>query len=1270
MSYINSLFSTFRQYRNIRSEHRYWDLVTDSHLGELFHIIDLPQILHDEKSIVGSNKECQKFLSLCSSWTNMISAAKEEYDDHSENLKSLFRFNHTVAILSSLLEKKLTKRMLFQHCLAFAAGLSPDGIRKPGPSGADSLFLKHDYTRKNVKSAWKKIQVFLSAYHPKIRETEGDAFFKSYNLQKYFHAFFQAKNVRFPSVFVRPSIGGNEGYRASIENCYLWIDVKIGKKISRPKRVNLISLNSVLTSDPYEDRKIGESIESAVLEAVDFIKRFHLKPGLDLALRSIFFQIGSYHRDYDGGSISCAVFFSTLTRLVGRSLPERTFFTGTIGANREAIEGAFSKATKGWERGYKTLVLPWANVPDLSTELKNEGIQSCVRKLGESPPKRNQHILFPYHSSADLYDIWRDLTDSQQVETKHFNKQIHDLIERNRHFTGRKRQLALLRHMFNSGEATVALSGLGGIGKTEISLEYAHRFKKAYNLIWRISGEDPSTILMDYTNLANRLNLNIESAKDENAIATKTIEWLENHIGWMLLVDDVPNPDLLFSDEVRLLPKGGTGHILITSRYHDWNEWCNQITVTKFSARESIQFLLNRTDTKNRRAAAELAEKLGHLPLALAQAAAYISRHRISLKSYIEMFVKQRERLWQEETAPRNYPHTVATTWSIAMAKITREQPMAVDLLNFASLMAPDDIPLDYVLGKKRYKTGRLSVELANRLASLRTDFNAVRRLRDQFRYRLLQGRNKLMVYMADYGANATKASNAISALKNYSLVEGNYESLSVHNLVQTITTDKLDATFLKIWVETAIRLVNQVYPGAVEDKANWPLCSRLLRHALAVSKNAEEKNIMPATNVNLLLKTGRYLYNSAQYRKAEDVHLRALNLAKKCYEPTNLKIAEIYRDLGKVYETGDQYEKASDFYRKALKIDKSVYLEQNPKIAIDLEHLGNVALKLGNPGQALIHYNSAKEYNDMFFVEKHITMARSDFNIGRSYLAKGDFENAESFLESALDRIRKNYYYHHPFSAEIINQLGDMNFLKGHMDRAMDDYTTALKIDRGHFGVNHPQIAEDLVRTAQVMLADGKIEDAQKRLNKALSIYLKAYGDQHHAIAKTYNYLGVAEQENQNHEEAIAYFTKALSLTEKVFDNPNHPLIADIATNYGTVLAKQGQFTEARDLLEMALRVYRKSNRAMSLTIGRGHKMVAAAYHGEQDLQKAQERYFKAYDIYEKLLPMSHPTMTELRENMLELATDFSDKQYRETGKTTCYQTMTIHRKLRLLSA
>ena len=167
-----------------------------------------------------------------------------------------------------------------------------------------------------------------------------------------------------------------------------------------------------------------------------------------------------------------------------------------------------------------------------------------------------------------------------------------------------------------------------------------------------------------------------------------------------------------------------------------------------------------------------------------------------------------------------------------------------------------------------------------------------------------------------------------------------------------------------------------------------------------------------------------------------------------------------------------------------------------------------------------------------------------------------------------------------------------------------------------------------------------------------------------------TYNYLGVAEQENQNHEEAIGYFTKALSMTQKIFNNPNHPLIAEIATNFGIALTKQCKYAEARGLLETALRVYRKTNRAMSLTIGKGHKLVADTFHGEHDLHKAQERYFKAFDIYEKLLPMSHPTITEIRKNMLQLANDFSEWHYKETGKSNCFQSMSIHRKLRLLTA
>jgi len=1269
MNYIDSLKQVIGKFEVIDSESRYWDFVTDSQIGEVFHTLELAQVLHQSRTYWSSLAECRHFLKECVDWSDIVHKAKLQYDKQSDNLTPVLEFRNSTSVFISLLKKKkLTKRTLFQHCVALSQGLATEDRSLRTRAQADSVFFKQQFSRNNIKYAWKSLQLFLSVYHEQIRDTGEKAFFADHSLNTYFHAFFQAKDVAFPAVFVQPAETGRAGLMGYLEDCRLWLDVKIGEKLTQSKRMNLISLNSSSTSEPYEDRTIGETIEKAVLEAADYVRRYHLKTGMELNVRSAFFQIGSFGGEYDGASIGCAAFFAALTRLAGRHFPENIFFTGKIGSSQESVEGVYAKAITGWEAGFNTFVLPSGNVQALSKRLTDNGLSFNLRKVGEPIDRSSKRTLMPYRSIGDLYDIWQESTADQQGLVKPLTKRIHDLILRNQHFTGRKKQLALLRRKFNSGSSAIALSGLGGIGKTEISLEYAHRFNKTYNLIWRFRGEDISTILIDYARLAKKLNLTLKDTRKEKAVVSKVIEWLENHTNWLLIFDGVAKPDILFNDDLALLPKGGTGHVLITSRYHDWREWCEQITVSKFGLKESVQFLLKRTGRSGKTSAARLSKLLGNLPLALAQAAAYISKQQIDLDAYLELYTHQRKLLWKEEDAPRNYPNTVATTWKIAMDKINKEQPMAVDLLNFASIPAPDDIPLNLILGSKREKTGKLSVELANRLAAIKTDMNTVRKVRDQLRYRLLQGKKKLMNYMTDYGRDFAKSSVAISALKNYSLVEGNYDSLSIHNLVQTVTLDSLDKSFLKIWIETAFRLINQAFPKSSGDKSNWPLCSRLFRHALVISQKAEKLTIMPSNNVELLLKIGQYLYNSAQYTKAEDVQRIALRIANTCHKPTNLQIAKIYRALGKTLEARDSFESARQCYQNALDIDKSVYQERNPKIAVDLEYLGNISLKLGNPQEALVNFHSAKEYNDIFYVERNITMAESDFNIGRGFFSKGDFENAEDYLEKALKTVQENYGYDHPFTAKIINQLGDLYFELGQLKEAMENYDTAWKIDHNNFGTKHPQVAEDLTKTARVMLETGQSREAKKRLEQALAINLKAYGDQHHTIAKTFNYLGMAEQKSDNSENAIGYFNQALSLTEKVFENPYHPLIAEIATNYGNVLLEQGRFSDSRAYLEMAQKIFRRVHRPSNLIKARNYLIIARTYHGEKNLQKAQEWYFRSYDIFNSILPLSHPEVTKIRKLMLQLAEDFREQHAKQKGEgKVCFQSLKILRKLKL---
>jgi len=152
---------------------------------------------------------------------------------------------------------------------------------------------------------------------------------------------------------------------------------------------------------------------------------------------------------------------------------------------------------------------------------------------------------------------------------------------RNPNFTGREQILTDLHDTLNSGHTSTwiqALTGLGGKGKTSLAREYAYRYKAEYDLVWWVHASEPATLAMDYSDLAAELDLPQKDSPDPNAIVNAVKHWLEQKQKWLLILDNAQEPNVV----KRFLPKGGGGHVIITSRNPNWASVAHQRDVEVF----------------------------------------------------------------------------------------------------------------------------------------------------------------------------------------------------------------------------------------------------------------------------------------------------------------------------------------------------------------------------------------------------------------------------------------------------------------------------------------------------------------------------------------------------------------------------------------------------------------------------------------------------------------------------------------------------------------
>jgi len=247
-----------------------------------------------------------------------------------------------------------------------------------------------------------------------------------------------------------------------------------------------------------------------------------------------------------------------------------------------------------------------------------------------------------------------------------------NLASRSRSFNGRDALIERLRDGLRSS-SVCALCGLGGVGKTQIALEYAHRFAPDYDLVWWVPAEQSELIAAASAELV---------ARCQSSPALR----------WLLVLDNADDPEGV----VRHLPRGG--HILVTSRNHGWHQYAHGLEVEVFLREESVEHLRRRVADLSDDEADRIATEVGDLPLALEQAGAWLAETATPVDTYLAQLAEHAVEMLSL-TQPTDYPDLLAATWNITIERLEQRSPAAVRLLHLCAFFSAEPIAVNLLYG-------------------------------------------------------------------------------------------------------------------------------------------------------------------------------------------------------------------------------------------------------------------------------------------------------------------------------------------------------------------------------------------------------------------------------------------------------------------------------------------------------------------------------------------------------------------------------------------
>ncbi|GHF63173.1 hypothetical protein GCM10018790_46260 [Kitasatospora xanthocidica] len=686
-------------------------------------------------------------------------------------------------------------------------------------------------------------------------------------------------------------------------------------------------------------------------------------------------------------------------------------------------------------------------------------------------------------------------------------------------FTGRGAVLEHLHRRLGAGPAAVlpssqTLYGLGGIGKTQIALEYAHRFKAQYDLVWWIDAEQPELIGPAFADMARELGLQVgDSVAEAAAAALAALRRGTPAARWLLVFDNAEKP----ADILPFLP-GGTGHVLVTSRNPEWSRVAEALAVDVFTRQESTEHLCRRVPGLTGPEADAVADELGDLPLAVEVAAAWLETTAMPVDTYLAHLRGATVQVLSMGR-PADYPASLAAAWNVSTARLRAQAPAAARLLQLCAFFAAEPIAMRLL-----YSEPMIS-------ALARHDRRP---------------------------AGPLVLAEAIRAIGRYSLarVDTGRRTVQLHRLVQAVVRSELTEEERRAAAHEVHLVLAEARPvrGGIDDPANWPAFDDIWPHLGACTTyDCEEPRPR-----ELLVDRVRYLWKRGELQRADSLcdSLVPLWTAKLGADDPQTLLLRFQR--ANVLRSQGRYRDAHALDESVLERQRAVLGERHPHTLTTAGSLGADHRVLGRFQVALaLDLDTYARSRTLFGADNPRTLAMGH-NLAIDHRLVGDSRAARDLDRETLERRIEVIGPRHPYTlttkfclARDLRDLGEFPSSIRLLAEVAADLDTVLDPDL-------PEILRNATSMAVSLRRAGRLDEAREINVATYRRFVERYGeDAPDALICAIN-LAADHSAAGDHDRARELTARIHAVHRRLF-GADHPFTLACAANLALYLRAAG---------------------------------------------------------------------------------------------------------------